>query len=287
MLKIDKLTKYYGDIRGVENLSLEIREGEIFGFIGPNGAGKSTTIKCIMNTINKNSGEIYINGVLDTKDNISLKELIGYLPGEIHLYDDLTVQEMINYSASFYRKTKCIKRAKELTKMLELNTKKKIEELSLGNLKKLGIVLSLMHEPKLLILDEATSGLDPLMQEVFYSILLNEKEKGTTIFFSSHILSEIKRICDRVGIIKDGTLIKVEDVKSLFSGDFSIVTIESKDIDKIKKEIPDLISDSDSKIKFMYKNNCNDLVKMLGKYDIDKFLVEDPSIEDIFMHYYK
>lgn len=287
MLKIDKLTKYYGDIRGVENLSLEIKEGEIFGFIGPNGAGKSTTIKCIMNTINKNSGEIYINGVLDTKDNTSLKELIGYLPGEIHLYDDLTVQEMINYSASFYRKTKCIKRAKELTKMLELNTKKKIEELSLGNLKKLGIVLSLMHEPKLLILDEATSGLDPLMQEVFYSILLNEKEKGTTIFFSSHILSEIKRICDRVGIIKDGTLIKVEDVKSLFSGDFSIVTIESKDIDKIKKEIPDLISDSDSKIKFMYKNNCNDLVKMLGKYDIDKFLVEDPSIEDIFMHYYK
>jgi ABC-2 type transport system ATP-binding protein len=181
MLKIVNLTKYYGNILGVKDLSLEVKKGEIFGFIGPNGAGTSTTIRCIMNSINKTSGEIYINDILLTDKDVNFKNNIGYLPSEIHLYDDLTVQQMIEYSNSFYKKD-CMKRAKYLIKKLELNTKKKIEELSLGNSKKLGIVLALMHEPELLILDEASSGLDPLMQEAFYDILLEEKARGTTIF---------------------------------------------------------------------------------------------------------
>ena len=286
MLEIKNLTKYYGKIKGVENVNLNIKSGEIFGFIGPNGAGKSTTIRCIMNLINKTKGEIYVNGELDTKDNIKLKDTIGYLPSEIHLYDDLKVKDIIEYSNSFYKKD-CLKRANELVKRLDIDVDKKIEELSLGNLKKLGIVLSLMHEPKLLILDEATSGLDPLMQEEFYKILLEEKKKGTTIFFSSHVLSEIKKICDRVGIIKDGKVIKVESVKSLIDNNFDIVTIKSKQLDKIEKEVEaSLIFKDKEEIKFMNKTSASDLITMLAKYDIDKILIEEPSIEEIFMHYY-
>src|SRR5690554_1203889 len=167
MLEIKNLTKFYKDIKGVENLSLHINKGEIFGFIGPNGAGKSTTIKCIMNQINKTSGEIYINKVLNDKNNVELKKIIGYLPDEVHLYNDLTVEQMLNYSNSFYEKD-CSKKINYLVEKLNIDTRKKIEELSLGNLKKIGIVLAMMHEPKILILDEATSGLDPLMKETFY-----------------------------------------------------------------------------------------------------------------------
>lgn len=286
MLKIEKLKKYYKDVKAVNGITLDIEKGQIFGFIGPNGAGKSTTIKCIMNSINKTDGEIYIDNTLDTKENFNLKEDIGYLPSEINLYDDLTVKEMIKYSDSFYMKD-CTKRANELANRLKLDQKKKIEELSLGNLKKVGIVLALMHEPKLVILDEATSGLDPLMQEEFYEILLEEKKKGTTIFFSSHVLSEIKKICDKLAIIKEGKIIEIKDIKT-FSNDFVNVTIESKDIKKIKKEIKmNIISEDTNTIKFIYKDSVKTLLSKLNEYDIDKLLIEEPQIEEIFMHFYK
>ena len=287
MLKIKELTKYYGNIKGVENLSLHVKKGEIFGFIGPNGAGKSTTSKCIMNQINKTSGEIYINNIPNEKNNIELKKLIGYLPDEINLYDDLTVKEMFEYSNSFYDKDYS-KNVAYLVEKLNIDTTKKIEELSLGNLKKVGIVLAMMHEPKLLILDEATSGLDPLIQETFYKLLLEEKKKGTTIFFSSHNLNEVKRICDRVGIIKDGNLIEVNTIDELSKADFSIITITSKDIQKIKKELNQkLISEQKNKIKFIYQKDINNLIKLLSNYHVDKILIENPSIEEVFMHYYR
>ena len=203
ILEVKNLTKYYRDILAVKNLSFSLNEGEIFGFIGPNGAGKSTTIRAIMNLINKNEGQVFINGEEFTKDNINLKQLIGYLPGEIYLYEDYTVKEMLDYHETFYKKD-IHKRRCELVEILKLEESKKIEDLSLGNLKKLGIILALMHEPKILILDEATSGLDPIMQDVFFKILNQEKEKGTTIFYSTHILNEVSKICDRVGLIKNG-----------------------------------------------------------------------------------
>lgn len=282
MLEIKKLTKYYGDILGVKDLSLHVNKGEIFGFIGPNGAGKSTTIRCILNLINKNSGEIKIDGNIIEKDSYKYKEDIGYLPSEIHLYDDLTVWQTILYSESFYKKD-FKKRAKQLLKRLELSPTKKVDELSLGNLKKLGIVLALMHEPKLLILDEASSGLDPLMQEEFYKILLEEKERGTTIFFSSHILSEIKKICDRVGIIKEGHLIKVENIKDISMNNSQIVTVYTKD--KIKNI--QILESSKEYVKFMYNKSPKELMQLLSNYNIEKLLVEEPSIEELFMHYYK
>lgn len=287
MLKIDKLTKYYGKIKGIENLSLELNEGEIFGFIGPNGAGKSTTIKCIMNLINKNSGDIYIDGKINNKDDLELKEIIGYLPSEISLYDDMTVKQILDYNAQFYKKDTSFKR-KELVTKFQLDESKKVEQLSLGNLKKLGIVLALVHDPKLIILDEPTSGLDPIMQDVFYNILKEEREKGNTIFYSTHILSEIKKICDRVGIIKDGNLIKVETLKEMKNNNLVIVTIKSRKIANIKTELRfKILEETEEEIKILYNDDINKLIKLLECYNLEKLLIEELSIEDMFIHYYK
>lgn len=287
MLKIDKLTKYYGKIKGIENLSLELNKGEIFGFIGPNGAGKSTTIKCIMNLINKNSGDIYIDGKINSKDDLELKEIIGYLPSEISLYDDMTVKQILDYNAQFYKKDTSFKR-KELVTKFQLDESKKIEQLSLGNLKKLGIVLALVHDPKLIILDEPTSGLDPIMQDVFYNILKEEREKGNTIFYSTHVLSEIKKICDRVGIIKDGNLIKVETLKEMKNNNLVIVTIKSRKIANIKTELKfKILEETEEEIKILYNDDINKLIKLLECYNLEKLLIEELSIEDMFIHYYK
>ena len=288
VIKIKDLTKKYGKSRGVENINLDIEKGTIYGFIGPNGAGKSTTIKCMMNFINKNSGEIYINNQLVNNRNYKIKENIGYLPSEIHLYDNLTVKKMLDYSASFYKKD-CSKRRKELVEKLEVEENKKIEELSLGNQKKVGIILALMHEPKVVIMDEATSGLDPLMQERFYEILEEEKQKGTTIFFSSHILSEVKRICDKVAIIKDGQIIKIEDISSFDTSEVVEVKMTSPQIEEIIQELKvEKIKDrKENEVKFIYKREINQLIKVISKYTILKILIEELDLEEIFMHYYK
>lgn len=286
-LEIKNLTKYYKKTLGVKDLSLEITKGEIFGFIGPNGAGKSTTIRSIMNLINKQEGEIYFKGERLEKDNIKQKEKIGYLPSEIHLYDDMTVKEILDYHESFYKKN-IHKRRCELVKRLKLDEKKKVEDLSLGNLKKVGIILAFMHKPELLILDEATSGLDPIMQEEFYKLLKEEKERGTTIFYSTHILSEVSNICDRVGIIREGHLLKIETIKELKNKELTLVTIESKEINKIEKELKIVpIEKTENRIKIKNTLEINKLINILGKYKIEKLLIENATLEEMFLHYYK
>ncbi len=287
ILEIQNLTKYYGKTRGVENLSLKLEEGEIFGFIGPNGAGKSTTIRSIMKLINKTSGNILIDGKEFEKDDIKIKEKIGYLPSEIYLYDDLTVKEMLDYHESFYKKD-IHKRRTELVNRLELDEKKKIEDLSLGNLKKLGIILAIMHEPKILILDEPTSGLDPIMQNVFYDLLKEEKAKGNTIFYSTHILSEVSKICDRVGIIKNGSLIKIENMEELSKKHLKFVTITSTDINEIEEELDaNIVFREENTIRFGNNLSDDELIKILAKFKIDKILIEEATLEDMFLHYYK
>lgn len=288
ILEIKNLTKYYGKILGVKNLSLILNEGEIFGFIGPNGAGKSTTIRAIMNLINKTSGQVLFYNEELTKDNIALKKLIGYLPSEIHLYDDLTVKKMLDYHESYYVKD-THKRRKELVKRFKLDETKNIEELSLGNLKKLGIVLAFMHEPKLLILDEPTSGLDPLMQEIFYEILLSEKEKGNTIFFSTHNLSEVKRICDKVAIIKEGKILKIDDVSNLTKNNIYNVYIQSEELNnfKVNKKTMVIKKNNDNILSFIYKGNINDLIKMLKDTKVIELVIEEPSLDEVFLEYYK
>ena len=286
ILEIKNLTKYYGNTLGVKDLSLTLNEGETFGFIGPNGAGKSTTIRCIMNLINKTNGTILFNNEELTKDNIYLKKLIGYLPSEINLYDDLTVKEILDYHESFYKDNIHDKR-KNLVNKLKLDESKLIEELSLGNLKKVGIVLAFMHSPKLLILDEPTSGLDPIMQNVLYDLLKEEKEKGTTIFYSTHILGEISKICDRVGIIKDGKLLKVENTDNIKNNNFNKITIKSNDIDKIAKELNiDNKLIENNTVKFNNKLNINELINKFSKYKIDKLLIEEATLEEILINYY-
>lgn len=287
ILEVKNLTKYYGKIKGIENISFELKQGEIFGFIGPNGAGKSTTIRSIMNLINKTSGKVIIEGKEFNKDDIKTKEKIGYLPSEIYVYDDLTVKEMLDYHEKFYKKD-TNQRRKELVERLQLDEQKKIEDLSLGNLKKLGIILACMHSPQILILDEPTSGLDPIMQNTFYDLLKEEKKKGTTIIYSTHILSEVSKICDRVGIIKEGNLIKVEKINELLEKNLSYITITSNDNEKIIKELDaNIISKEENTIKFNTKLSHDKLIKVLAKYKIDRILIEEAQLEDIFMHYYK
>ena len=282
VIEINNLKKYYGKIRGVEDVSLKINSGEVYGFIGPNGAGKSTTIRILMGLINKTGGEVFLNGKeLDIND-VLIKKEIGYLPSEINLYDDLTVKEILDYHESFYDKN-VNKRRKELVKLFLLDESKKIEDLSLGNSKKLGIVLALMHSPKILILDEATSGLDPIMQNTFFDLLLEEKKKGTTILYSTHVLSEISKICDRVGFIKEGKIIKEDSVSNLEKENITYLTISSSEISKIKNELDlKIILEEENKIKFINNLSPDILIKKLSKYKIDKLLIEEISIVLLF-----
>ena len=287
ILEVKNLTKYYGKALGVKEISFTLNKGEVFGFIGPNGAGKSTTIRSIMNLINKTSGEVYFRGKKLEKNNIYQKQEIGYLPSEIHLYEDMTVKEILDYHESFYNINVHNKRC-ELVKRLKVDEKKKIEELSLGNMKKVGIILALMHSPKLLILDEATSGLDPVMQEEFYKLIKEEKEKGTTIFYSTHILNEVSKICDRVGIIRNGHLLKIETMEDLKEKELTFVTIVSNEIEKIEKELNMIpIEKAKDMIKIKNTLEINKLIKILGKHKIEKLFIEQATIEDIFLHYYK
>ncbi|MDD3187183.1 MAG: ABC transporter ATP-binding protein [Bacilli bacterium] len=283
MLVIDRLTKYYGKTLAVNNLSFSVKPGEIFGLIGPNGAGKSTTIRSILKLININNGSIMIDGI-DINDSQDYKNNIGYLPSEVSLYPEMTVKQIFAYSDSFYEK-ECLNRAYLLSQELDINLSKKIEDLSFGNLKKVGIVLAMMHEPKLLILDEPTTGLDPLKQEVFLDLLKEEKKKGTTILFSSHNLNEVKKICDRVGILREGVLVDIEEVSNLVLNDFVIVTIFG-DYSKMNF-VKNVIAKNGKMVKFIYRGETSELIKNLNLFVFDKVLIEEPSLEEIFMHYYR
>lgn len=287
ILQIDNLSKYYGKQKGVEHVSLALEEGEIFGLIGPNGAGKSTTIRSVMNMLNKTEGTVTFLGRPLEKNSIDLKRQIGYLPGEVFLYEDMKVSQMLDYHQTFYKED-LSERRKYLVEVLQVDESKKIEDLSLGNRKKVGIVLALMHNPKLLILDEPTSGLDPIMQKQFQNLLKEEKQRGTTIIYSTHILSEVSQLCDRVGIVRDGRLIQVDEVENLSRHTLQHVTVVSADAGRIAEELHlkeyDLNVDT---LKFSYDGDINALLKVISSYPITHLNIEEPSIEEIFMHYYQ
>ena len=287
LIELKHLKKYYGKVRGIEDVSLKINKGEIYGFIGPNGAGKSTTIRTIIGLINKTSGRILFDGKEVDFSDTNIKKKIGYLPSEINLYPEMTVREILNYHESFYTED-IHRRRKELVKVLKIDENKKIEDLSLGNLKKVGIVLALMHNPELLIFDEPTSGLDPIMQNVFHDLLLKEKSRGTTILYSSHVLSEVANICDRVGLIKDGIIIKEDSMDNIKKDNYTYLRIRSSEIDKIKKELKlRVVKEDKDEITFMNNLKANDLISKLNKYKIDNLLIEEIPLEDLFINYYK
>lgn len=287
ILELKNLKKYYKKQRGIESISFQIKKGDIYGFIGPNGAGKSTTIRTIMGLLNKTSGNIYMNNKELDIEKIETKRKIGYLPSEINLYEDMTIKQLLDYHESFY-KIKNNKRRKDLVNLFKIEENKKIEDLSLGNLKKLGIVLAFLHEPELLILDEPTSGLDPIMQNNFHNLLLQEKEKGTTVLYSSHVLSEVSNICNRIGFIKDGLLIKEDSMDNIKKENYTYLRIQSKEINKIKKELKlEVINENNQEITLLNNMQPNDLINKLSKYNIQKLIIEEIPLEDLFMKYYK
>ena len=285
VMEINELTKYYGQQRGIEKVTFDVKKGEIFGFIGPNGAGKSTTIRTLLSLIYPTSGNATIFGKDIVKEGYSIKKDIGYLPSEVFYYDNMKVIDILKYSASFYKKD-CTKRIHELSEIMDLNLSKKVEDLSYGNKKKVGIVQGLLHEPKLLILDEPTSGLDPLMQQKFFSLILEENKKGTTVLFSSHILTEVQKLCHRVGIIKDGSMIRVDNIEDLKGDNYKRFIIELNDTSGFELDgINDLIVKEDS-VNFLYKGDMNKMIHLLHSRDVKNMVIEEPTLEEIFMHYY-
>lgn len=290
VIEIKNLTKKYGKNRGIEDVSIEVEDGEIYGFIGPNGAGKSTLIRTLLGLQKQTSGDATIFGH-DIKDfSKKIASDVGYLPSEVFYYDGMKVKDLLKYSASFYDHD-CSQRILELASRLDLDMNRKIEDLSYGNRKKVGIVQALLHSPKLLVLDEPTGGLDPLMQQTFFEILEEENAKGTTIFLSSHILSEVQRMCKRVAIIKDGQIIEVNNVKEMSEDNYKKCHIELVD--------PKLVTDlenfegvtnfklKEGKISFIFKGDMNTIVSELTKYNLKDLAIEEPSLEEIFIHFYK
>ncbi|OEF99925.1 ABC transporter [Vulcanibacillus modesticaldus] len=289
VIETRNLTKYYRDIRGIENLNLSVKEGEIFGFIGPNGAGKSTTIRTLLNFIFPTSGSAKVMGLDIVKDNKEIKKLIGYIPSEVHYYDDMKVRDLFQYSAKFYEQ-KFEEKTKRLAEIFEVDMEKNISDLSFGNKKKVAIIQALHHSPKLLILDEPTSGLDPLMQNRFFEVLKEENNHGTTIFFSSHVLNEVQKLCHRVAIIKDGKIIEVEEIEKLRKRNYKKVTIEleksNMDLTIKLDGITDFSADNNL-LKFLFSGDVKQLLNYIYEINPQNFWVEEPSLEEIFMHYYE
>ncbi len=288
VIETKNLTKYYsrGKVLGIKNVNLKIREGEIFGFIGPNGAGKSTTIRLLLDLIRPSAGSATVFGLDINKKTNEIKQDIGYLPGEIYLPENMTGMECINYYKNFKQKVSK-KYLITLISRLDLDTKKKIATYSKGNKQKLAIILAIMHQPKLLILDEPTTSLDPLNQQSFYDLLNEMKDNGTTVFFSTHILSEADKICQRIGIIKDGLLQEVRDIDDFRHTNIRKITVETKDKLPLKSlKIKDY-ERTETGYKFKITGKNGNLLRELAKYSIDDIKIEEPTLEEIFMHYYE
>ena len=279
------LTKYYGKARGIIDLNLTVEEGEFFGFIGPNGAGKSTTIRTLLGLVKSSSGsaEIFGRNIASEKE-IILAD-IGYLPSEAMFYSGMKVKDIIRFSADL-RKKKCDEEAGVLCERLALDTSRKVEELSFGNRKKVAIVCALQHHPRLCILDEPTSGLDPLMQREFFDILRERNQQGTTIFLSSHVLSEIQKNCCRAAIIRDGRLIACDSVEALASTSAKRVTVHGSVALEGLKGVRDL-QKTGTYSSFLYNGSLKELIGRLNQGSIEDLSVSEPDLEEIFMHYYE
>jgi len=288
VIEVSHLTKYYGKARGINDLSFNVDEGEIFGFIGPNGAGKSTTIRLLLSLIHPTSGSATIFGKDCFKYGPELRQEIGYLPSEVFYYDRMKVIDLLKYSASFYPKDST-QRMHELADLMELELNRRIEDLSYGNRKKVGIVQGLLHRPKLLFLDEPTAGLDPLMQRKSFQLIREESQRGVTVFFSSHILSEVQRMCNRVAIIKEGRIIEIADIRTLQQSNYKKVRVVADDLNTAYFDIPGVtnLEHHNGTVSFFYKGNINAVMHKIGEIMVSDVTIEEPTLEEIVMHYYE
>ncbi len=288
IIEVNKLTKYYGKARGIVDVSFKVEEGEIFGFIGPNGAGKSTTIRLFLSLIYPTSGDSKIFGQDAIQHGPELRQQIGYLPSEVFYYERMKVLELLKYSASFYDRD-CTQRMYELADIMELDLKRRIDDLSYGNKKKVGIVQGLLHQPKLIVLDEPTAGLDPLMQRNFFQLIREENERGATVFFSSHILGEVQRMCNRVAIIKEGSVIRIEDIKTMQKDNYKKIRVMGNGLETSRFEadgVTNMIQENGA-VTFFYKGDINVVTKMISAQELADVTIEEPTLEEIFMHYYE
>lgn len=289
-LKISNFTKRYGKFRGIDNVSLELQKSEIFGFLGPNGAGKSTAIRTILNFMKPSEGSIQVFGMDSVKDSVVIKNHIGYLAGDIALYDDMTGHKILEYLTSLGKKTDW-KYVKELETRLDASMDRPLKSLSKGNKQKIGLIQAFMHKPDLLILDEPTSGLDPLMKQVFYDMVLEMKAEGKTIFVSSHDLTEVQKICDRAAFIREGKLVSIEDIKSASNINLRKYSVAFNKAPEIKnfeniQNVSDIHVTGNSMV-FTITGDIGPFISILAKHnpiDLDEI---ETSLEDVFMHYYE
>lgn len=288
VIEIRQLTKDYGNNRGIFDVSLSVKKGEVFGFLGPNGAGKSTTIRHLMGFIQADQGSCQINGLDCLRDHARIQQALGYLPGEIAFMDDMTGIEFIKFMAKMKGMTDLTK-AYELMERFELNPQGKIKKMSKGMKQKIGIICAFMHDPELLILDEPSSGLDPLMQNRFIELVLEEKQRGKTIFMSSHIFEEIERTCDRTAMIKDGRLISIEELQTLKASKhktYQITFATQELVEQFMDEGFECKQVESNVIKVVPRNNLNYLLATLSRYDIIDLDITKPTLEELFLHFY-
>lgn len=283
-IETDGLTKYYGKSRGIVDVSLSVDEGDFFGFIGPNGAGKSTTIRLLLGLISATAGSARIFGKDIVKQRNEILSEIGYLPSETMFYSGMRVRDILRLSADL-RKQDCSQEAKRLCDRLELDTSRKIEELSLGNRKKVGIVCAMQHRPRLYILDEPTSGLDPLMQREFYALLREYNEQGASVFLSSHVLSEIQRYCRQAAVIREGRILVSDRVENLGHTGTKRVTVRGISGIPQLENIRDAHVSGDT-VSFLYSGRPDALLKALSAQPVEDLTVCEPDLEEIFLHYY-
>ncbi len=288
VIEVDHLTKYYGKARGIIDVSFRVEEGEIFGFIGPNGAGKSTTIRLLLSLIFPTSGSARVFGKDVVAHGPEIRRDIGYLPSEVFYYEGMKVRDLLAYSASFYGRD-CTARLHELSELMELDLNRRISDLSYGNKKKVGIVQGLLHSPKLLFLDEPTAGLDPLMQRRFFDLIREENARGVTVFFSSHILSEVQRLCTRVAIIREGRLVEISDIRTLQQSNYKKVRVAAPGLSPSTFDLAGVtdIQSEDGALQFYFKGDIQQLLGRIHGLPVTDVTIEEPTLEEIFMHYYE
>ncbi|MFN2263120.1 MAG: ATP-binding cassette domain-containing protein [Anaerolineales bacterium] len=288
VIEVSNLTKYYGKARGIVDVSFEVEDGEIFGFIGPNGAGKSTTIRLLLSLIYPSSGSARVFGKDVLANGPEIRQKIGYLPSEVFYYEGMKVINLLKYSASFYD-CDCDARIHELAEYMELDLNRRIDELSYGNKKKVGIVQGLIHSPDLLFLDEPTSGLDPLMQRKVFDLIREENTRGVTVFFSSHILGEVQRMCSRVGIIREGSIVEISDIQTLQQNNYKKVHVVADDLapDSFNVEGVTNLQVENGTQRFFFKGDINEVLQKISQFQVTDVSIEEPTLEEIFMHYYE
>lgn len=284
-IKTQGLTKYYGKARGVENLDLTVEQGDFFGFIGPNGAGKSTTIRTLLGLISPSAGSASVLGLDAVRDRTAILRRVGYLPSEAVFYGGMRVREVLKLSAELRRKD-CAAEAARLCERLQLDPAAKVGALSYGNRKKVGIVCALQAEPELLILDEPTGGLDPLMQREFFQILRERNEAGTTVFLSSHVLSEVQRNCARAAVIRAGRVVACDRVEALSSAGAKRVTVHGT-VDLNGLEGVRDRKDLEDGASFLYSGGMEALLKVLAAGRVTDLSVSEPDLEELFLHFYE